>query len=373
MALPLIIPALLTAIGAAFFSTGCSNRIEEPKNRPAPTPDLQALPKPKPLDSSESSYLPPPDGGAPNIIIITGAEGKNWPLEKYLAVAARSDQEVMDYTKNLHENSIHFPIPPSQFSVWTFKNETEALQNILKEKPQAIMFGDLHRISRHPGEPSLQIFANRILPVLKGEFHHLISESLPLDLPHQELEWFAKHQHRDPQKTPRYYELKDMSLFPEDEDAIYLSAYKNNIRLHGGSPKIEFIKRWVDHPDEMEKFGSQTITDICLKAAKELLKKGERIITLNGANHNDLKKGMYSDEIFKEMAYADDLAQDYKVVEIDLVVPQAYTGYFRLAKGFNYLNYLRQYTPYIPEEGYVSLVKRDTNSYTLVYPFIPEN
>ncbi len=373
MAFPLLFPALLTALGATLFAAGCSKKVEEPEGRPKAPPDTSSPPQPKPQDHSDSEYVPPPDDGGPNIVIITGAEGKNWPLEKYLVVAARSDQEVMNYTKDLQETSIPFPVPPSKFQSWTFKNETEALQNILKEKPRAVMFGELHRRTRHPGASSQQIFANRILPALQGEFHHLISESLPSDLPEEEMKWFAQHQRRDPQKTPRFHEFKDMALFPEDEEAIYLSAFKNNIRLHGGSPKMEDIKRWMDHPEQINKYGSRTITDICRKKAGELLKKGERIITLNGAYHNDLKRGMYSDETFEKMSYADELAADYKVIEIDLVIPQSYTGYFRLTKEFSYLDYLRQYTPYIPPEGHLTLVQRDTHSFTLVYPFIPES
>lgn len=279
-----------------------------------------------------------------------------------------TDRETLDYIAGLPESRWDFAIPPSRFQNSLLSSENEAMVAILKTDPQVLMFGEVHHPEHYPGTPTLTIFTQKILPALQGRYGHLVSEYIPYDLPREELDFFAETGTVSDGKTPQL--ARFLGLIPQGyrKDVVGLmeTCRKLKIKLHGGGFSVLSFGSGaqVDRVNE--------ITEATKLRIRTLAEKGEKVISYNGAAHNNIAGEIGDFPDMERVAFGDDIAGEFSAVEIDLVSPRILAGHLdgdALRESIDGPGLLREYARFVPEEGKISLVARAPSRFAMVYPF----
>lgn len=303
-------------------------------------------------------------------------------LTKVQEIKSRgSETAILQDIETRPETFFDFRILPSQFYAEEYGDEKQVLGSLLQKAPQVLMFGEIHRPEGYSQPSTAALFALRIMPSLPKDYRDLVFEMLPHDIPESELDWFYEHGTLGRNETPylwrwaRIFQHSDIGFL-----AILEQARVLDIRIHGAGPSlkdwisVELANNSTAHARRLEKEVG-LITRVSREEVQRLLREGKKVITYNGSEHNNILPTYRHDIDFEVTAFGDDLAKGHSVLELDIVVPGILTNHIFQSSNPRSLYHplLRMVTPYLPPRGKVNLVHREGSSYTLVYPFLPEN
>lgn len=235
------------------------------------------------------------------------------------------------------------------------------LQALFKKDPQVIFFGELHKTEPENYQPTLEHFAQEILPRLaKRGFTDLILEYIPDDpIIEKELEEFYKTGILDETTAPRLLGLISAFNYCAIRETL-IKARELGIRVHGAYLNLEEINERIRSGNSAAAAG--LITRHMLVQINELHQSGRKYIIYGGLAHNDLDVDSEEMRDINVGLYLDQLYSG-RYFEVDLVVPESLADFTPEERSYVVPPNWRKL---IPVRGIT--VIQHANSYLLFFP-----
>ena len=258
--------------------------------------------------------------------------------------------DPLDFQSRVGDYSVARDVPLDAF-----------LKALLKNDPQVIFFGELHKNAPENYESTMERFVEQILPrMAKAGYRDLIFEFIPDDpVVERELEEFYKTGVLNETVAPNL--LTNVTIFDYCTIINVLTAARRlGVRVHGSYLSLSEIPKTVesDEYDRSEEFRDYTASLIVghyIRNIDKLRQSGRKFILYGGLSHNDLhaeEAGEYLEQLYGNRYY-----------EVDLIVPEALAD---VAPGGRLYAAPLNWRKLIPSRGVTVL--RHASSFYLFFP-----